>query len=146
MRNIPNKYKVISYALRALALAILIAAFVALFVFPDFNKVRMITMVLLIATPFLIKMSNDYRRKSSGEIRPVSINSTTRKGPSKRLVISGIALLPVTGASWLLLAMDFQDGWNEIWPLYACVAVSVICGIAWSAIFALWMGKLTSQG
>lgn len=142
----PNKYKVISHALRALAFVCLAPLFVSLFLFPNNNEYRMISLVLAMATPFLVKMSGDYRRKSSGETAPVITSNAGHKGPGKRLVISGIVLLPITAASWVLLANDFADGGNEIWPLYACVAVSLACGIVWSFIFALWTNKLMSQG
>ena len=139
-----NKHKLMSYAFRALAFVFLAFAIVSLFVFPNSNELRMIAMVLLMATPFLIKMSRDYRRKSLGQDAPISTNSATRKGPSKRLVFLGIALLLATGVSWILLGKDFIDGGNEVWPLYLFVFVGFVCGVVWSGIVALWLGKFTS--
>jgi len=139
-----NKYRLMSYALRALAFVFLGFGILSIFFFPNNNELRMIALVLLMATPFLIKMSRDYRRKSLGQDAPISMSTVSRKGPSKRLVILGIALLLATGTSWLLLGKDFQDGGNELWPLYLFVFVGFVCVIVWSGIVALWMGKYNS--
>jgi len=120
------------YGLYALAILLLVIGGVALFVGMKNFGVRCLGLVAIIASGYLVRISNVRARPSlpmtSGDAKDFKAGE---KG-TRLMWIIGAALVPVAGASLFYLYLASLNGSHDALPAYIFAGVAVICTVVWS--------------
>ena len=120
------------YALYALAILLLVIGGAALFVGMNNFGVRCLGLVAIIASGYIIRISNVRARPSLPMTSGDADDSELGKKGTRLMWIIGAALVPVAGASFFYLYQDGLHGYHDILPVYIFAGVAVICTLVWS--------------
>jgi hypothetical protein len=120
------------YGLYALAILLLLIAGAALFVGMNNFGVRCLGLVAIIASGYLIRISNVRARPSLPMTSGDAKDSKAGKKGTRLMWIIGAALVPVAGASLFYLYQAGLNGSRDTLPAYIFAGVAVICTVVWS--------------
>jgi len=120
------------YGLYALAILLLLIGGAALFVGRNNFGVRCLGLVAIIASGYLIRISNVRARPSLPMTSGDAEDSKAGKKGTRLMWIIGAALVPVAGASFFYLYQAGLNGSRDTLPAYIFAGVAVICTVVWS--------------
>jgi hypothetical protein len=97
---------------------------------------RTFAMISVLVSVYLIRTSEGQRANVLVDATDprIHVRPTNRPGPLMWIVSA--ALVPLVGASYLLLRSDAVRGGTEVWPVYLFAGVMVIAMLFWSALVA----------
>jgi hypothetical protein len=118
-----------------LALALLLLGGVGIYFGSHNFLIRALGLAALMATTYFVRISHVRDRSVFPEASGRTMELTTR-GPRTLLWSVSVALIPVLGAAFLLMHVDFANGGHEAWPVYLFAGVALACAIIWSYLAA----------
>ncbi len=120
------------YGLLALAILLLLCAGVALYIGRNNFVIRSVGLVLILASVFLVKISNVHSRTELTAANGKDANTEATNHPGPLMWTVGVALLVAFGISYLYLYKDALDGYHAVLPVYVFAGVGLVCGLFWS--------------
>jgi uncharacterized protein (UPF0333 family) len=132
------------YGLFVLAILLLLLGGVGIYLGSHNYSIRVLGDVAIIASVYLVRISNVHIRSGLPVARGQMENLKTVKGPGRLLWIVSIALVPLLGASFFLVYIDAAHGGNEAWPADLFAGVGLICAGVWGCLAAKIFGGRTS--
>jgi len=121
------------YGLFALAVVLLLLGAAALYVGSHNFTIRSFGLAALLVSVYLVRESRVYARSAS-EASDERADFTASNGPGRLAWVFGIALLPLTGISYLLMYIDALHGGSAAWPAYVFAGFAFACAGAWGYI------------
>ncbi len=124
------------YGLLALALLLLLLGGVGIYFGSHNFPIRALGLAAIMASTYFVRISRVRDRSVFPEASGRTTELTTEGGPGRWLWFVSLALVPVLGAAFFLMRIDFANGGHEAWPVYLCGAVALACAIVWSYLAA----------
>lgn len=120
------------YSLFVLAILLLALACVA-FVFAsnDFG-IRALGLVAILASGWLIRISNVHRSSNSGNSGSARVTKSKRIGSI--WWAAGAGCLLAAGGSYLYLRNDALNGYHQVLPVFVFAGVGLACAVVWGYI------------
>jgi 4-hydroxybenzoate polyprenyltransferase len=128
------------YALLALALLLLLVGGVGLYFGSHNFPIRALGLAAIMASTYFVRISRVRDRSGLPEASGRGTDLKTAKGPGRLLWIVSLVLVPMLGAAFFLMHIDFVNGGHEAWPVYVFAGVGLACAIVWGCLAALLAG------
>lgn len=130
------------YGLLVLAVVLLLLGGVVIYIGSHNFAIRAIGVVVVMASAYLVQVSNIYKRsalvEASGEVN----NHKVAKVLGRLLWIGSLSLVPVLAGAWYLFHLDAANGGQVAWPADVLAGVVLVCAVVWGLLVA----KIFSQG
>lgn len=123
------------YGLLALALLLLLLGGVGIYFGSHNFPIRALGLAAIMASTYFVRISRVRDRSVFPEVSGRTMELTAG-GPGRWLWFVSLALVPVLGAAFFLMRIDFANGGHEAWPVYLCGGVALACAIVWSYLAA----------
>jgi len=123
------------YGLLALALLLLLLGGVGLYFGSHNFPIRALGLAAIMASTYFVRISRVRDRAVFPEASGRTMELTA-EGPGRWLWFVSLALVPVLGAAFFLMRIDFANGGHEAWPVYLCGGSALACAIVWSYLGA----------
>ena len=126
------------YGLYSLAILLLVFAAATLYFGAHNFPIRSLGLAAILVSGYLVRASNVRPQRTFLPIVSVpGADSAAAKRYKRLLWILSLSLTALTVLSFLLMANDtVTNGGNEVWPVYVCAALGLLCAGAWSALVA----------
>jgi hypothetical protein len=124
-----------NYGLLALALVLLLSGGVGIYFGSHNFPIRALGLAAIMASTYFVRIS----RVRDCSVFPEASRRTlelTTEGPGRWLWFVSLALVPVLGAAFFLMHIDFANGGHEAWPVYLFAGIALACAIVWSYLAA----------
>jgi FtsH-binding integral membrane protein len=129
------------YGLLALALLLLLLGGAGLYFGSNNYLIRSLGLMAILASTYLVRVSRVRNRSLFPEASGRTMNLTT-EGPGRWLWIVSLVLVPLLGAAFFLMHIDFANGGHQAWPVYVFAGVALACCIVWSYLAAFaWRAR-----
>ena len=123
------------YGLFALAILLLMLGGVGIYFGSHNYPIRSLGIMAILASIYLVRISRVRGRSVFPEASGRTMELTT-EGPGHWLWIVSLVLVPLLGAAFYLMHIDFANGGHEAWPVYVFAGVALACIIIWSYLAA----------
>jgi len=97
--------------------------------------IRALGIAAIMASTHFVRISR-VRARSAFPGATGRTTELTTEAPARWLWFVSLALIPVLGAAFFLMHIDFANGGHEAWPVYLCGAIALACAIIWSYLAA----------
>lgn len=128
------------YGLFVLAILLLLLGGVGIYLGSNNYPIRVLGLISIMANVYLVRISRVRNGSSLPDARGQKKNYKIEKGPGLLLWIVSLALVPLLGASGLLLHIDAVNGGHEAWPVDIFAGVALACAIVWGYLVAKILG------
>jgi FtsH-binding integral membrane protein len=132
------------YGLFVLAILLLLLGGAGIYLGSHNYPIRVLGLVALMASVYLVRISNVHNGSSLPEARGPGGNFKTEKSPGRILWVVSLVLVPLLVASGFLLHIDAVNGGRETWPVDLFAGVGLACAIVWGYLAAKIFGGRTS--
>ena len=123
------------YGLLVPALLLLLLGGVGIYLGSHNYAIRALGLVAIMGSTYLVRISRVGDRSGFPEASGRTMELTT-EGPRRWLWIVSLVLVPLLGAAFFLMHIDFANGGHEAWPVYVFAGVALACAIVWSYLGA----------
>jgi hypothetical protein len=123
------------YGLLALALLLLLLGGAGIYFGSHNFPIRALGLAAIMASTYFVRISRVRDRSVFPEASGRTMDLTT-EGPGSWLWFVSLALVPVLGAAFFLMHIDFANGGHVAWPVYLFAGVALACAIVWSYLAA----------
>ena len=123
------------YGLLAIALLLLLLGGVGIYFGSHNFPIRALGLAAIMASTYFVRISRVRDRSVFREGSGRTMELTT-EAPARWLWFVSLALIPVLGAAFFLMHIDFAKGGHEAWPVYLFAGVALACAIIWSYLAA----------
>jgi hypothetical protein len=130
LQNAPRK----QYGLRVFAVILLLLGGVGIYIGSHNFPIRAVGIALVMASTYLIQVSNVRNPAGSPEASGVVSNSKVAKSPGRLLWIASLSLVPALAGAWYLLNLDAANGGHTAWPVDVFAGVGLVCTVVWSLL------------
>jgi hypothetical protein len=123
------------YGLLALAVLLLLLGGVGVYFGSHNFPIRALGLAAIMVSTYFVRISRVRNRSVFPEASGRTMELTT-EGPGTWLLYVSLALVPMLGAAFFLMHIDFANGGHEAWPVYLFAGVAFACAIVWSCLAA----------
>jgi putative flippase GtrA len=92
--------------------------------------------VACLVSVYLVRISHVHARSTANFAADQGADTKAKKVPGRLTWLLGIALLLLTGISYLYLYYDALHGYHEVVPVYLFAGVGLACALVWAYLFA----------
>ena len=124
------------YGLFVLALLLLAAGGVGLFLGLHNPMIRSLGLMAVMISAYLVRASRVHNRPVSVVASGQGADFTAANGPGRLLWIVSVSLVPIVAGAWYLLHLDAVNGGQTAWPVYLFAGVAVVCAVVWGLLAA----------
>ena len=124
------------YGLFSLAILLLLLGGAALFLGSHNFPIRAVGVVGCIVSVYLVRISNVHGGSTATIAANQGADTKAKERPGRLIWMVGIALLLLTGVSFLYLYQDALHGYHEALPVYVFAGVGLVCALVWSYLFS----------
>ena len=128
------------YSLFILAIVLLLLGGASLFVGAHDFMIRSIGTVSIMASAYLVRISNVHNRSGSPEPSGAGNNRKVAKAQGRLLWIASLSLVPVLAGAWYLFSLDAANGGQVAWPADVLGGVVLVCAVVWGLLVAKTLG------
>lgn len=128
------------YGLFVLAILLLLLGGAGIYVGSHNYPIRALGLVAIMASTYLVRISRVHDRSGLPDVSGSRIDLKIAKGPGRLLWIVSLALVPLLGAAYFLMHIDFVNGGQVAWPVDVFAGVALACAIVWSYLGAKILG------
>jgi hypothetical protein len=123
------------YGLFVLAILLLMLGGVGIYFGSHNFPIRALGLATIMASTYFVRISHVHDRSGLPHATGQGIELKT-EGPGRLLWIVSLALVPLLGAAFVLMHIDFVNGGHEAWPVDVFAGVGLVCAIVWSYLAA----------
>lgn len=122
------------YGLLSLAILSLMLGGVGVYFGSHNFPIRVLGLAAIMASTYLVRLSRAYNR--SGLTHRGTTHKIAEGGPGRLLWIVSLALVPLLGAAFFLMHIDYLNGGHEAWPVDVFGGIGLVCALVWSYLAA----------
>jgi hypothetical protein len=129
------------YSLFVLAILLLLLAAACFLLGSNYSGIRPFAGLAVLASVYLVRISNVRGQQAVPIVLVQGADAKAEKQQDRRLWIISLALVPLLGASLLLMYIDALNGGHDAWPAYVFAGVGLVCAGVWGALAAIKFGS-----